>query len=274
MSTLPLAINNYMKALERGVVDVEDHLQACLAGEYILRGLFATNPFHPIVLNPYMGVYDMFDVPTQARLARPRNWDEPEPRRFILEHEGRNYDFPQKHILAVQPHLRRIPGTPCIVNDLSAFRAAWDIFSGGALSSIRNWDNILVAGGSVLACLSSFPSNPSRKELFYIYQSPSYRQSDIDLFLWGMSEDQVYTFMLCLSSSTCSPTSFFHVYRQRSKCKRSLKLCSLRSPGMWSASGHKTRSQSRVCCKIIYHLSVSLTRTTQLSFQNGPSRLL
>lgn len=215
-SNYNLTINRFLEILQRegeagpAVSDsvsfiVERYRQSCHACKYDLRGLFATSPGNPIVQNPYYGVFDIFDVAPEVLLARPRDYNEPITNQFTLDHEDKTYYFPLEYLMPIPPHLQRVPGTWCIVDDLSAFRRAWDIFSGGALSAVKNWDNIIIAGGSVLACLTSFPSNPnpSQEELFKIYQSCRYKRSDIDLFLWGMNEDQVLIIVYdpCLASN-------------------------------------------------------------------------
>jgi hypothetical protein len=51
-----------------------------------------------------------------------------------------------------------------------------------------NWDNMLVAGGSVIACLKSVPVLPEGQEAsFSDVIEKLYRESDIDIFLYGLS---------------------------------------------------------------------------------------
>lgn len=192
---MTVTVNSFLEAIRLETPGLpspktDSFLEACLAEEYTLRGFFASDPENLIIRNPYVGLFDIFDLESQARLSRPRRED---PDSDIV---WRNHRLPAKYILPVKPYLRRAPGTPCIVEDLTAFRRAWDIFTGGALSAIKNWDNIIVAGGSVLTCLSH-SSDDSPKNLYKIYQSRSYKHSDIDLFLWGMTEDEVFLLFFC-----------------------------------------------------------------------------
>lgn len=189
MSDITLAINGFVEAvrLESPLLPApktDSFLKSCLAGEYALRCYFATDPENVIIKNPYIGIFDLFDLPPEARLARPR------PENLDSDVVWRNHRLASQHILSIQPHLRRTPGSPCVVENLTSFRRAWDVFTGGALSAVQNWDNIIVAGGSVLACLTYF-SDDSPKHLNRVFQSRAYKHSDIDLFLWGMTEDEV-----------------------------------------------------------------------------------
>ncbi len=81
---------------------------------------------------------------------------------------------------------------PITVGSFEAFLHSWQIFSEGSLQEI-NWDNVVVAGGSVLACISPVPKEfmSSKRSLREYFQQKEYLSSDIDLFLWGLSQSEV-----------------------------------------------------------------------------------
>lgn len=217
MSYIAPAINALLDAMEDSNstdYDIDKLRRLCLDAERVLRNLFAVDRQNPILGNPYIGLVDFFDLALKARLARPRNWNE---EGFPWTYRGVIHSLPQKHILSVPVYLRRSRGTACAVDTLSTFREAWDIFSGGALSAITDWRNIIVAGGSVLACLTASLSNQSRSlsrgELYTKFQSFLYKSSDIDLFLWGMSEEQVNNLLY----AKCIPNSQFTFFSGEKK---------------------------------------------------------
>jgi hypothetical protein len=75
---------------------------------------------------------------------------------------------------------------------LSDFKKNWDVFTEGSLSRL-DWNNVVAAGGAVLACLLSFPeaARGSRRNMRKHYHAAAYPSSNIDLFLWGLSLDEV-----------------------------------------------------------------------------------
>ncbi|CAK9095401.1 Uncharacterized protein R883 [Durusdinium trenchii] len=90
----------------------------------------------------------------------------------------------------------KVKDTP-VVRSIDEFELAFlDVFSNGALRKI-NWDNVVVAGGSVVACMledcSASPSgnrDARRADLQRRFSSPLYEDSDIDLFLYGLDVDE------------------------------------------------------------------------------------
>ncbi|KAE8228968.1 hypothetical protein CF326_g6080 [Tilletia indica] len=92
---------------------------------------------------------------------------------------GRNqlfYEYDRCSATALQgvkmfDHLRT---TRTTIRSIAEFRKAFDMFGGTVLNDL-NWENIGVAGGCMLACLTQL--NFGR----------DLRNSDIDLFIWGLS---------------------------------------------------------------------------------------
>jgi hypothetical protein len=88
---------------------------------------------------------------------------------------------------------KKTPGSTMITSSLSEFKENFDIFTEEQLADI-NWNNIIVAGGSVLACLLKRPNNvgQSRSALHNYYHSTTgeFFNSDIDIFLYGLNRQQ------------------------------------------------------------------------------------
>lgn len=77
------------------------------------------------------------------------------------------------------------------ISTKAEFERNWRIFSERILD-IVNWDNVFVAGGSILACMLPVPSGASKnfKTLRKYYHEDVYSGSDIDLFIYGLDEEE------------------------------------------------------------------------------------
>ena len=73
------------------------------------------------------------------------------------------------------------------------FKKNWTIFTEGSLSQLIDWNNVVAAGGSVHACLSPLTAEQkeSKRSIRKHYHGVAYPTSDVDLFLWGLTPEQV-----------------------------------------------------------------------------------
>eukprot|EP00668_Euglena_longa_P044091 GGOE01058684.1.p1 GENE.GGOE01058684.1~~GGOE01058684.1.p1 ORF type:complete len:1789 (-),score=486.60 GGOE01058684.1:265-5601(-) len=100
----------------------------------------------------------------------------------------------------------KLPGEASIVAP-DRFRRNFELFTEGLLQHL-NWDNVFVAGGSVLACLQPVPpkyasSNHLTREY---YHDEAYKSSDIDLFIYGLDEDAAKEKLQEIFHSICERT--------------------------------------------------------------------
>ncbi len=77
------------------------------------------------------------------------------------------------------------------VVDKDEFKKNFNVFTEGMLDTV-NWKNLFLAGGSVLAMLTPVPeeyrkTNITRRQWFHDIK---YKTSDIDLYIYGLDEDQ------------------------------------------------------------------------------------
>ena len=144
------AIDKYVRDLINLPVNypLDGILENALSAEKEIRLLFGTDPYNPVLQNSYLGLIDIFSLHPAARRTRARNVQI--DTRRVYEH----YVFP------LGRSQRRSDLMPSTVPNIQSFQAHWSIFSHGALSKMRDedWENVVVAGGSVLACLMA--SNP------------------------------------------------------------------------------------------------------------------
>ena len=165
--------------LPKGVpVSLDEVLQPSLDDEAELRRLFAVDTKNPRLTNPYVGLVDVFDAPGDIRTTRAR----------VAQNE---FDLSEKYLMPLTEASRRKEGTPAMASTLEEFNKNWSIFSEGSLS-LLDWNNVVAAGGSVLACLLPVPNanKTSKRTLRKYFHNFAFPTSDIDLFLYGLTPEQ------------------------------------------------------------------------------------
>ena len=166
-------------ALPKGVpVSLDEALRPSLDDEAELRRLFATDAKNPRLSNPCVGLVDVFDAPADIRTTRAR----------VVQNE---FDLSEKYLMPLTEAARRKEGSPATASSLEEFNQNWSIFSEGSLS-LLDWNNVVAAGGSVLACLLPVPdaNKASKRTLRKYFHSTAFPTSDIDLFLYGLTPEQ------------------------------------------------------------------------------------
>ena len=207
---------------------LDDALKPCIEQESELRKLFATDRQNARLDNPHVGLVDVFQAPPALRTTRARVVADPT-------------DLTAKYVMPLAGEIRRKEGTPCMVNDLDEFKKNWAIFTEGSLSQLIDWNNVVAAGGSVLACLTPLSEghSKSKRAMRKFYHNTAYPTSDVDLFLWGLDAKQV-------SSGPAKPSTGAKENRPRRKLTRSMKLFAIPSHGKLLAFGPSTPFQSIV----------------------------
>jgi len=190
-------------------VSLDRVLQPSLDEEAELRKLFANDRQNARIANPYVGLVDIFTAPKAIRTTRAR----------VV---GGQEDSPSKYVMPIAEMNRREEGSPSVVDDLEQFKKNWAIFSEGTLVQLLDWDNVVAAGGSVLACLTPLDENQkaTRRSIRKYYHSQVYSTSDIDLFLWGLTAEQVSSWVLRASDRRRGLTNGT---RQKSRSSGSMK---------------------------------------------------
>ena len=161
-------------------VSLDPALQPSLDEEAELRALFATERQNPRLSNPYVGLVDVFSAPEAIRVTRSR----------VVQ--GKE-DLSAQYVMPLSEKNRRKEGSPCMVADMEEFKKNWTIFTEGSLFQLFDWNNVIAAGGSVLACLSPLDEEhkKSKRTIRKYYHTNVYPTSDVDLFLWGLNAEQV-----------------------------------------------------------------------------------
>ena len=176
----PAGFIQRIESLPSGPVSLDAALKPALADEAELRRLFAFDKANPRVQDLHTGLVDVFAAPPGVRTTHAR----------VVKRE---VDLGAKHIMPLSAAQRREEGAPATVASLDEFKKNWALFTEGALGQIQDWSNVVAAGGAVQACLAPLPDSAKESECAtgLWYHDKAYTPPDVDLFLYGLTPEQV-----------------------------------------------------------------------------------
>lgn len=93
--------------------------------------------------------------------------------------------------MALNDGERKLDGSPAVVGSFKEFQQNFNLFSESSLADL-DWSNVVAAGSAVTTALLPVPerwagSKRSRREYYHEHLAPA---SDVDLFLYGLDEDE------------------------------------------------------------------------------------
>lgn len=169
---------DFVSKIAQGV-PLQDALAPSLVSETELRRLFATDRSNAALNDPVVGLADVFAADKAIRLTQARKIED-------ATSKDAKYVFPIKD--------RRLTGAAAMAESMDQFRASFNIFTEGALSQFTpaHWNNVVVAGGAVLASLLPLPAHAqgSKRAIRKYFHEEIYSTSDIDLFLYDLTPEQ------------------------------------------------------------------------------------
>lgn len=178
---LPAPLKGFLPYLaDHSDVPVQDLLLPYRHYDSKVREIFAQEPDHPALAEDLINVVPIFDKAHALTLrARARNMEaetEQQKARFIMPLKAAD---------------RKEIGSPAVVPTLKGFRDNFNVFSELSLSEL-DWNNVVAAGSSVVSALLPVPEeyNTSKRSLRKYYHEISAPASDVDLFLYGLTEQQ------------------------------------------------------------------------------------
>ncbi|KAF2791145.1 ankyrin [Melanomma pulvis-pyrius CBS 109.77] len=144
-----------------------------------LREVFAQEPNHPALKDPYINVVPVFGGYEKDLKIRARDLD------------AETIEEKERYVMSLDPAERRPNGSPAIVGDLKDFQQNFALFCESSLVDM-DWSNVVAAGSAVVTCLLPIPPkhNKSKKTLRQYYHDIIAPASDVDLFLYGLSEEE------------------------------------------------------------------------------------
>lgn len=142
-----------------------------------LREVFAQQPSHPAISKS--NIVPLFTGLEQDVKIRARD--------LATESE----DERERYLMPLAKSDRKPDGAPAIVQSLKEFQTNFQLFSESALVDM-DWSNVVVAGSAVVASLLPVPArhNTSKRTLREYYHQKLAPASDVDLFLYGLTENE------------------------------------------------------------------------------------
>lgn len=94
-------------------------------------------------------------------------------------------------IMPLKDDQRLSNGSPAVVSSLKDFRTNFSVFSESSLVDL-DWTNVVAAGSAVVTSLLAVPEKyaGTKRALREYYHEQVAPASDVDLFLYGLSEEQ------------------------------------------------------------------------------------
>ncbi|KAF2741780.1 ankyrin repeat protein [Sporormia fimetaria CBS 119925] len=158
---------------------LSDLLQPYIDYDAELRKVFAQEPNHPDLADTYLNIVPVFNGHEKDVNIRARNL------------AGETAEEKERYIMPLRDDERRPNGAPAIVQDFHDFKKNFNLFSESALADL-DWSNVVAAGSSVTTSLLPVPKEyqKSKRALRNYYHDILAPASDVDLFIYGLSEEQ------------------------------------------------------------------------------------
>lgn len=144
-----------------------------------LRQMYAQEPDHELLKDAHANVLPLFTKDTPGIKIQARNLE--------VESEAEK----AKYIMPLPADVRRPAGSPATVQSLKEFQRNFNVFSESSLVEM-DWSNVVAAGSSVVNCLLPVPDeySASKRTLREFYHEKFCPASDVDLFLYGLTEEE------------------------------------------------------------------------------------
>ncbi|KAL4736293.1 hypothetical protein BDV11DRAFT_211341 [Aspergillus similis] len=145
-----------------------------------LRKIFAQEPTHPAVADNLVNVVPLFDAngSTDLRIRARDLASESDTTR-------------SKYLMPLKDKHRKRTGAPAVVSHIKDFQTHFNIFSESSLADL-DWNNVVAAGSAVATSLLPVPDKyrASKRGMRQFYHEKFAPASDVDLFLYGLTEEQ------------------------------------------------------------------------------------
>ncbi|KAJ5138750.1 uncharacterized protein N7515_003598 [Penicillium bovifimosum] len=181
LPTVPVKHNDFLSYVQsQPNTPMADLVKPYNEFDALLRKAFAQEPSNPLVKDNLVNIVPMYDRARCNDLrirARDLASETPEQK--------------AKYILPLSDKDRKPNGSPAIVPTFDEFKNNFTLFTEGSLSEI-DWSNVVVAGSAVVTSLLPVPEQyrNSKRGLRQWYHEKFAPASDVDLFLYGLNEEQ------------------------------------------------------------------------------------
>ncbi|KAJ5757194.1 uncharacterized protein N7511_007376 [Penicillium nucicola] len=181
LPSLPAKHNDFLAYVKSNPEKhMKDLIEPYVKYDAVLRQTFAQAPSHASIQDNHVNIVPLYDQnrATDIRI-RARNL------------EAETAEEREKYILPLSDEIRRSNDSPAVVPSLDEFQHNFALFTEGSLSEI-DWSNVVAAGSAVVTSLLPVPEKyrNSKRGLRQYYHEEFAPASDVDLFLYGLTEEQ------------------------------------------------------------------------------------
>lgn len=180
LPSIPIPIKDFIPHFARNKsVPVPEILEPFKAYESELRKFYAQKPDDPALKDGLTNMVPIFGGHERYLKIRARRLDQE------TEEEK------EKYVMPLLDAERKPEGAPAIVTSLKEFQKNFNIFSESSLAEL-DWNNVVAAGSSVTTALLPVPEKwvGSKRSLREYYHEKLAPASDVDLFLYGLTEEE------------------------------------------------------------------------------------
>ncbi|KAH7126744.1 ankyrin repeat protein [Dendryphion nanum] len=144
-----------------------------------LREIFAQEPENPLLNDKHLNVVPLFD-PAHEHGIKIR----------ARKLESESIEEKERYVMPLDEAARHEDGSPALVKDIREFQQNFALFCESSLVDL-DWSNVVAAGSSVVTSLLPVPAKytQSKRSLRQYYHETIAPASDVDLFLYGLSEE-------------------------------------------------------------------------------------
>ncbi|KFZ12569.1 hypothetical protein V501_04148 [Pseudogymnoascus sp. VKM F-4519 (FW-2642)] len=177
---LPAAVKDFAPYFSNAKdTPVPELLEPYHAYEAELRKFYAQQPDDPVLKDGHINMVPIFAGQESSLKVRARKLD--------AETDAEK----EKYIMGLSKADRKPDGSPAVVTSLKEFQSNFNLFSESSLSEL-DWSNVVAAGSSVTTALLPVPEkwSGSKKSLREYYHDRLAPASDVDLFLYGLNEEE------------------------------------------------------------------------------------
>ena len=179
LPSLPVPHSELVKYLDENIgTTMAELLEPYRRYEAELRRLYAQQPSHPLLADPYINVLRLFTEDTHLIRMRARYLP------------GESQEERDCYIMPLSDSQRRRTRQLATVGSLEGFQRNFFIFTESSLYGF-DWRNVVAAGSSVVNCLLPAPSGYDDWAPIRTYYHEQFcPTSDVNLFLYGLTERQ------------------------------------------------------------------------------------
>lgn len=145
-----------------------------------LRQIYAQEPDNDVLKNEHINIFPLFTDGEKSEIKiRARDLDaEPKTEK-------------DRYVMTLPDEQRRPNGSPAVVQSLKEFQHNFNVFSESSLVDL-DWSNVVASGSSVVNTILPVPERyrDSKRALREFYHEKFCPASDVDLFIYGLTEDQ------------------------------------------------------------------------------------